>query len=224
MQTALLSELQDKFPGPATRFPRELALLDLPIIGTGKEKSVERRLFDLAWAIPPKVNWKPDALLNDLSPVAGLGAAAYCLRTQLKGQVRIVGHRPGGARELWLTRNSKTYKQLRRVRWYANGRMVGTPRSHSWFNVSGFWWEGAPSYYVCMALDGDNPYWWVITTSELMDQHERLKAGRRNQTYAEDEIFRIPENQWDNPGGFLRLRLQVLSGKYAFDSPEKVLL
>lgn len=219
MQLIALEDLSQSgfFNMPIAQVQARLKELDVPLF----EKAVNKHLFTVAWAVPPKIDWKKSALLNDLSPSSGIGAAAYCIRNQMKNSIRIVGHIPGGRRELLLTKNNSN-KQLRRVRWYANSRLKGENKSYAWFNITGFNHEDAPLFYVFMALDGDDPFWWAISTSKLIDEWERIDERGRNQKYAPDEMFRVVPRHWDNPNGSLRIRLSKSNGRFVMDTPAKV--
>lgn len=192
--------------------------LDVPVL----DGMVDKKLFTIAFAVPPKVHWRKEALLDDISPASGIGAARACIREQLKNSVRIVGHVPGRRREMLLTANSKNDKQIKRVRWYANGQMLGENKSYAWFNATGFMLEDAPTHFVFMALNGDEPFWWVIPTSKLIDAWEVIDDLGIGHIAAPDDIFRVPRKQWNNGNGFLRIRLTKTTSRYVFNNRSKV--
>lgn len=217
IQLEVLPELVG-FPGmsmPALNL--KLKELDIPVL----DKTVDKRLFTLAWAVPPKIDWKKSALLDDLSPTCGIGAAAYCIRNQVKKQIRIVGHIPGVRREMLLTRNNNS-RQQRRVRWYPSAQMFGENKSLCRFNITGFNREDAPMYFVLMGLNGDDPFWWSIPTSYLIDQWEKVDAKGRYYKRNLQDMFRVHVDEWDNPSGSLQVLMSKKNKQFVFDSPAKV--
>jgi hypothetical protein len=179
---------------------------DIPVIGD----VVEKLLLDVHLSHNfTKINWDKPATLDALSPISGIGAVNFCFREQLREQVRVWIHKEGRSQHLWL--RSKRARNAKRVRLYPNGARIGEDASHCWFNATGFLHEGSAAIYLFMGLHSDYPFMWAVSRKELERQWYRIDQFGKNHKYAEDDVFRIPHKQWDNEGGFMRLRLPVRS-------------
>lgn len=190
---------------------------DIPLIRDGR---VEKTLVNVR--LPQnltKMNWDRMPSLNELSPVSGLGAVNFCLREQLNGKLRVWIHQDGRSQHLWFRTKGK--KSARRVRLYPNGQRVGEGASHCWFNATGFLKDGAAEHYCFMGLHSDYPFMWVVPRKTLEKQWYRIDSFGKGYVPAEDDIFRIPSREWDNEGGYIRLKLPLVS-QYALTSIRQV--